>query len=112
MKKKTLNIDNLTQLWKTATEPFNGYSTYLEFNCAFVEDTQWPNRIWTCASFSNLQLECLKYNLRTYRENSTLSLFHSENEENNLTENLGLKLKSLQYGMSLTVNRQHKVDRF
>lgn len=42
----TNNIHNLTSLWKTAALSFDSYQASPYFDYAYVEGTQWPNRLW------------------------------------------------------------------
>lgn len=42
----TNNIHNLTSLWKTATLAFDSYQALPYFDYAYIEDCQWPNRLW------------------------------------------------------------------
>jgi ribosomal protein S18 acetylase RimI-like enzyme len=42
----TNNIHNLTSLWKTAALAFDSYQARPYFDYAYVEGTQWPNRLW------------------------------------------------------------------
>jgi ribosomal protein S18 acetylase RimI-like enzyme len=42
----TNNIHNLTSLWKTAALAFDSYQARPYFDYAYIEGTQWPNRLW------------------------------------------------------------------
>lgn len=106
MKNKAINTSNLICLWKTASTPFNGYFDNDNFGYACIENTQWPNKIWMNKTFSKHLLEEVKEKLGKYYTHLTLSIFSYENEEVDLRENIGLKLKSLQYGMSIKLTNK------
>ena len=57
------NINNLTALWKVVSSffPNNFNDQYLE--CAYIEDSQWPNRIWAKKPLSISHFEETKENL-------------------------------------------------
>ena len=40
------NIENLTSLWQTASEPINSYFKETKFDYSLIEYSEWPNRLW------------------------------------------------------------------
>jgi len=42
----SLNIDNLTSLWKTVSIPYHSYFSESRFDYCFIKDFEWPNRLW------------------------------------------------------------------
>lgn len=40
------NINNLTSLWKNVSDPFGAFYSEGSFSHAWLNDSEWPNRIW------------------------------------------------------------------
>ncbi len=106
MKNKNLNIDNLIHLWKLASIPFKAYFNNDSFGYAYIENAQYPNKIWINKPYSEQQIKDIKERLGQHSKYLTLSLFNSENETVNFKENKYLEFKFLQYGMSLKLKEK------
>ncbi|WP_428742181.1 GNAT family N-acetyltransferase [Tenacibaculum sp.] len=100
-----LNIDNLTSLWRTASSVYKGHQKEDSFEIAYIENTQWPSRVWTDSITSSQQIEELQQKLDAYG-NLTFSYFTPFNQENTDKNELPLNLKSVQYGMSLLLKEK------
>lgn len=112
MKNRELNINNLIELWKVVAIPFQGYFSNDYFGCSYIKDTQWPNRIWINKQpFSEQKLRNIKEKLGHNYSNCTLSLFTAKDKEISSKKVPSLKLKSLQYGMSLKLTHKFKTQR-
>lgn len=109
MRNTTLNIDNLTALWKTASTPFQGSFNSNGFEYAYIEDTEWPNRVWMNKQSSPLP-ENIKEKLGNKHHSLTLSLFGVNNKRTSIENNDRLQLKSSQYGMSLKLDHKFKIQ--
>lgn len=111
MKKIASNINNLTSLWKTAATPYQGYYKETSFESAYIENAQWPNRIWTNLSPSKNQLKEVQQQMLGEDKYFTFSLFTLSSQENNMELDAKIKLKSTQYGMSLELNEKFETQR-
>tara|TARA_R110000764_G_scaffold26964_3_gene64144 strand:+ start:167 stop:889 length:723 start_codon:yes stop_codon:yes gene_type:complete len=105
------NINNLTALWKVVSSffPNNFNDQYLE--CAYIEDSQWPNRIWAKKPLSISHFEETKENLGGIYKKLTFSHFYVAKENSSFNNNQNFKPKSVQYGMSLSLNDKFKTLR-
>ncbi|MCO7186330.1 GNAT family N-acetyltransferase [Tenacibaculum sp. XPcli2-G] len=111
MKKIASNINNLTSLWKTAATPYQGYYKETSFESAYIENAQWPNRIWTNLSPSKNQLKEVQQQMLVEDKYFTFSLFTLSSQENNMELDAKIQLKSTQYGMSLELNEKFETQR-
>ncbi|WP_281980177.1 GNAT family N-acetyltransferase [Tenacibaculum mesophilum] len=111
MKKIASNINNLTSLWKTAATPYQGYHKETSFESAYIQNAQWPNRIWTNLSPSKNQLKEVQQQMLGEGKLFTFSLFTLSSQENNMELDAKIKLKSTQYGMSLELKEKFETQR-
>ncbi|MGG6231983.1 GNAT family N-acetyltransferase [Tenacibaculum sp. SDUM215027] len=111
MKKIVSNINNLTSLWKTAAAPYQGYRKETSFESAYIENAQWPNRIWTNLSPSENQLKEVQQQMISKNNRFTFSYFTLPNQENNMELDGKIQLKSTQYGMSLELKEKFETQR-
>ena len=111
MKKIVSNINNLTSLWKTAAAPYQGYHKETSFESAYIENAQWPNRIWTNLSPSENQLKEVQLQMLGEDKYFTFSLFTLSSQENNMELDAKIQLKSTQYGMSLELKEKFETQR-
>ncbi|GFD96445.1 hypothetical protein KUL156_47150 [Alteromonas sp. KUL156] len=111
MKKIASNINNLTSLWKTAATPYQGYHKETSFESAYIQNAQWPNRIWTNLSPSKNQLKEVQQQMLGEDKYFTFSLFTLSSQENNMELDAKIKLKSTQYGMSLELKEKFETQR-
>lgn len=111
MKKVNLNIENLTDLWRISASSFQGYLTDEQFEYARILKSQWPNRIWVKKPLTTENVEITTEKLNNANDNLTFSHFYIANKNRSLNSNEILKLKSVQYGMSLPLINKFKTDR-
>lgn len=111
MKNKKLNIDNLTTLWQVASSYIKSNFNDEYFECAFIKNAEWPNRVWAKKTLSIENLERTKEKLGSIYKNLTFSHFYVANENASLRNNQNLKPKSVQYGMSLSLTKKFKTQR-
>jgi ribosomal protein S18 acetylase RimI-like enzyme len=100
------NINNLTNLWTIASKPFNGFATDYLISYCQINNSEWPNRIWTTQQLSIRILQSIKE--ITENSDTNLKFVNFENLEANntiLIESLGFKLTSSLPGMSLKLNQ-------
>jgi GNAT superfamily N-acetyltransferase len=100
MNTTVLNIDNLTQLWSLAGETFHGYHNHTGIHTSTIENSQWPNRIWTDAVLSEKSLQKIEAQMKS-NKGMTFSNFNLDSLRSPSINRAGLSLKSIQYGMSL-----------
>lgn len=108
-----LNINNLTRLWKMAGETFESYFEDEDIFCSQINNSEWPNRVWTDKTLSEDTI--LKIKSRMENESGLTFSYFSENKKRNpLRNNKHFVLKSVQYGMSLPLtnkfNTQKQID--
>ncbi len=100
------NIQNLTSLWKRATEPFETYFEAETYAYAYIPDSQWPNKIWSLQPTVGNSLPEMARVMKTSPTAMSLAFFdrpgHRETGE---FIQSGFSLKSIQYGMSLELDR-------
>ncbi|WP_452219046.1 GNAT family N-acetyltransferase [Lacinutrix undariae] len=111
MKKNNININNLTTLWKTAASYAPNNLSDKNFECAYIPNTQWPNRIWAKQPLSLEELEKTKQKLGPHYKNITFSHFYTPNINESLQKNQNLKAKSIQYGMSVSLHNKFKTQK-
>ena len=104
------NIDNLTHLWKIAGQTFQGYSKNSEYSLSIIDNAEWPNRIWIESPPSVTSLEEVSLKMKNHPE-LTFSYFKQGQENDNFTTLNHFKPKSLQYGMSLPLNKKIETKR-
>ena len=106
------NIENLTALWKTVGNQFNGFQEQQGAQYSEVKDTQWPNRIWFHNKVNQEKINDLKNNLKTITSNMTIPIWniYSKNDTKIIEEN-GFNLKFEQVGMSLKLETSFELQK-
>ncbi|MDC6361661.1 MULTISPECIES: GNAT family N-acetyltransferase [Flavobacteriaceae] len=110
MNTTVLNIDNLTQLWSLAGETFHGYHNHEGIHTSTIENSQWPNRIWTNAVLSEKSLQKIEAQMKS-NKGMTFSNFNLDSTKNASIAEAGFSLKSIQYGMSLPLDTAFETQR-
>lgn len=105
-----LNIDNLTQLWSMAGETFHGYKNHEGIHTSIIENSQWPNRVWTNAVLSEKSLQKIETQMGS-NKGMTFSNFNLDSTKNPSITETGLSLKSIQYGMSLPLETKFETEK-
>ncbi|WP_242202199.1 GNAT family N-acetyltransferase [Aestuariivivens insulae] len=111
MNNEKLNTYNLTTLWLNAVSYSEKTWDNDYFECAHIENTQWPNRLWAKNTLSAQDLENAITRLDLSHKGLTLSHFCTPDQKNTLQHNAKLKLKSVQYGMSLALKNKFKTQK-
>lgn len=102
MTNKKLNISNLLDLWKNATEPFNTFNGDEHLGYCFIKNSQWPNKIWLKKNHNVSILNDISLLLKSGLDNQTFTYFDKDSEKINLVfDYYGFEQVSAQYGMSL-----------
>ncbi len=111
MKRIKNNIDNLTSVWATVSQPFNGYASDGSISYAQVKKSEWPNRIWTNQILTTKLLTNIKELVETSQCNMRFVDFEYEEKTDpkNLIKNNGFKLASSLPGMSLKLTKPFDV---
>ncbi len=106
MKKIKLNIENLTSLWQTVSEPVDSFFMEKEYRYSLIEKSEWPNRLWLNQGISPQNIAMIKAKMASSLTNLTLPIWdiYPNNSLEILAKN-GFTLKFEQIGMSL--NRKH-----
>ncbi|MBJ6367035.1 GNAT family N-acetyltransferase [Snuella sedimenti] len=102
MNNTQLNINNLTQLWQVAGQSFKSYFKEASIYYIYITNSEWPNRIWTDASIS----EDIVHSIQSKMDGNatlTFSYFNDKKTKSPLVDYKCFSLKSVQYGMSLTL---------
>ncbi|WP_431107433.1 GNAT family N-acetyltransferase [Winogradskyella poriferorum] len=101
---KQLNISNLLDLWKNATQPFKTFNEDGSIGFCFIKNSQWPNKIWLKETHSTSILNDISLLLKSGLDNLTFSYFDKDSEKMNLIfDYYGFNQVSYQYGMSLNL---------
>lgn len=101
---KQANIDNLVSLWLTAAQAFSGYNRSGNLHIISIANSEWPNRIW-CNPDDAIHAEEVQKLMQEHNGKLTFSHWIPVDRDEYLeSEKLGLQLKSLQIGMSLSLS--------
>ncbi|MGH1335318.1 MAG: GNAT family N-acetyltransferase [Aureispira sp.] len=96
------NIHNLTMLWKTASLPFSTYVAGPHFDYCYIEDANWPNRVWLHQDIDRTVLEAIKDILPAVPVPLTLPYFDIyKSDKEALLERFGWTYKFEQTAMFL-----------
>ncbi len=97
-----LNIENLTSLWQTVSEPLNAHFEEKDFEYSFIKNSEWPNRLWFNKDFDAHQIPFIKDKLRSFTSNMVVPYWDIYNSGSfRFLEKNGFHLKFEQIGMSL-----------
>lgn len=107
MKNTRLNIDNLTSLWTLAGQNFEGFTEHVDYSLSAIENSEWPNKIWTNQALTPKSISAIKKNM----DNLVFSFFNEQKEPNSLIKNADFKLKFCQYGMSLSLIKRFRTEK-
>ncbi len=100
-----LNIENLTSLWQTVSEPFNAHFEEKDFEYSFIGNSEWPNRLWFNKDFDEHRVSFVKDKLRSITSNMVVPYWDIYNSASfRLLEKNDFQLKFEQIGMSLKVD--------
>lgn len=108
MNNTTLNIQNLTKLWKLAGKAFDGYCSEDDICYSQIENDEWPNRVWIKNSIRVSNIQKVK-SIMEKDEKLTFSYFNTG--DTTLREDIGFRLIWLQYGMSLVLANRYEVEK-
>lgn len=106
------NIDNLTSLWRTVSEPDNGYINAEEFDSCVIKYSEWPNKLWFNHEIKQGMVKVARERLLSLPVRLTLpywDIYKSNSYE--LLEQNGFKLKFEQLGMSLKLQHSFTESR-
>lgn len=98
------NINNLTALWRLASNMYNGLKINSNYNIAKVRDSEWPNRIWNTNIFEEDDLSELHELLKETNSQLIYTKWYEKIDKIiDESQNLGLSLLFSQIGMSLSL---------
>ncbi|MEP4091611.1 GNAT family N-acetyltransferase [Reichenbachiella sp.] len=100
------NINNLTSLWQTVSEPYAAYHSRLHFDYALIKDSGWPNRLWFNKPLEDINPDQVRLHLMHMGIPLTVPLWGQNGDQTAFAKKAGLKLKSSQIGMSLPLSAQ------
>lgn len=101
------NIDNVTSLWATVSQPFNGCASDGSISYAQVKASEWPNKIWVNQILTKRLLADIKELVKTSQSHMSFVDFEYEEQTDhkNLIINNGFKVTSSLPGMSLKLTK-------
>ncbi|WP_298418309.1 GNAT family N-acetyltransferase [uncultured Kordia sp.] len=103
------NIENLTSLWQTASEPFNSYFKEPYFNYSFIKHSDWPNRLWFDQEVTNETVLLAKEKMASISKNLIIPYWDIYNDDSfKIIEKNGFSLKFEQIGMFLKRNQLYE----
>ena len=98
------NIENLTSLWQTASEPVNSYFKETKFDYSLIEYSEWPNRLWFHEEINKNTVALAKEKLLSTATNLTIPYWDIYKSTSfKILEQNGFSIKFEQTGMSLKV---------
>lgn len=95
------NIENLTSLWKTVSQPFGSYHSEANFNYSLIENSEWPNRLWFDRDVDEKSISLAKEKVVESAVKMTIpywDIYGTNSYE--FLEEMGFKIKFEQIGMS------------
>jgi len=96
------NIINLTSIWQQAAELFDSCYLLNDFNYCYIENSDWPNRLWFNGSITESIIDEVKDKLFSTPKPITVSCWNIDDSiSDHLLKKAGFKEKSVQIGMSL-----------
>lgn len=110
MKKKELNIKNLTYLWELVGKAINGYHKRENIFCSHIEKLEWPNRVWTDKPLNEKNIQMIK-EIMANDKKLIFSYFNEDANESLLKKDSHFKLQSIQYGMSLPLSHKFQINK-
>lgn len=100
------NIYNIIKLWETVSKPFNGYATDAIISYSQVQNSEWPNKIWSNQKITPDILNNIKMLIETSQTNLRFIDFEYDGETNKkLIENSDFELTSSLPGMHLRLTK-------
>ncbi len=98
------NINNLTALWRLASNMYNGLKINSNYNIAEVRDSDWPNRIWNTNIFEEEDVRKLHELLKEKNSQLIYTKWYEKTDKIiDESQDLGLSLLFNQIGMSLSL---------
>jgi len=96
------NIDNLTSLWEKSGMAYESFFPYSKFNYCFVNNSDWPNRLWFNQSIDNELITLVKEKISSIAIPLTIAYWDT-NKNSSLVEleSHGFTKLFEQVGMSL-----------
>ncbi len=105
------NIDNLTSLWKVAGIPFHACFSELHFDYCFIENSEWPNRLWLHQDLKQETISIIKERVASIPSQLTIPYFDLYNSNSNkFLESGGFTKQFEQVGMSLKLDNLLEVE--
>jgi ribosomal protein S18 acetylase RimI-like enzyme len=96
------NIENLTSLWKTVSEPYSSYFKEQKINYSLIQNSEWPNRLWLDEDINVHNISIIKDKISSASTNLIFpywDIYDSKSFE--ILEKNGFVLQFEQIGMSL-----------
>ncbi|MDB5120340.1 MAG: N-acetyltransferase [Sphingobacteriales bacterium] len=101
------NIENLVSLWQAAATPFEGCFRSNDFNYCYVENSDWPNRLWFGQEITEESIEAAKHQIHTTSKNLIIPCWGFNNNTSfKFLEGAGFRERSVQIGMSLQLGER------
>lgn len=96
------NIDNLTSFWQKAASPFDGCFQSNNINYCYLENSDWPNRLWFGQEITENGVDAAKNQLSSIPKSLTIPYWDIHTSTSfRLLEQAGFSEKFAQIGMSL-----------
>jgi len=105
------NIDNLTSLWREVSTPFQAYFSHAGFDYSYLENSEWPNRLWFRKHMTRESIPLIKEKLLSVSSALTIPYWHIAGDDlSQRLESAGFSTQFEQVGMSLKLKRPYKVS--
>ena len=105
------NIENLTSLWKTVGISFQSYFSESKFDYCFIENSDWPNRLWFHQHVDQIDISIIKEKILSISSSIIIPYFDtSENDLYKKLESEGFIKQFEQVGMSLKLDNPIRVE--
>ena len=96
------NIENLTSLWQIASTSHQSYFTSNIVSYGWIENSDWPNRIWYHQDINQEMIDATKEIIKTSPVKLTIPYWDIPGRTpNTILEDNGFKILFEQIGMSL-----------
>jgi len=105
------NIHNLTSLWKKAGMAHESFFSQEKFDYCFIDNSDWPNRIWLNQSIDNELITLVKEKISSISAPITIAYWDTDKNSSIIElESQGFTKLFEQVGMSLKLDKPLNIE--
>ncbi|NQX81278.1 MAG: GNAT family N-acetyltransferase [Flavobacteriaceae bacterium] len=103
-----INIDNLISIWITAGKRFGAHNKTPNFDYCLIENSQWPNKLWTNKSLNTETIGFIKQQLTTMPSLQVWNIYNKPDDD--IFKSNGFRVKSEQTAMNLKLSETFETE--